>query len=248
MEEPWLQEDETLEDLQLKGLKLLQKKKGFRFGMDSVLLADFADIRPKDTVADFGTGNGVLPLLLIGREKGETFCGFDVLPEAVEMAQRTMHMNGLENRVSLFCEDAAQAERVLGPSAVNAIICNPPYSRPGTSLRNPGTAKATARHQEPELLWRFLKCAYRLLKGKGRMALVYPAAQLVHLSGLMHQAHLEPKRLRLVHPFAGQEANLVLIEGVKDARPSLTVLPPLVIYEQPGLLTKELRCVYHIEE
>ncbi len=241
-------EEETLEDLQLGGLRLLQKKKGFRFGMDSVLLADFAAIRPGDRVVDFGTGSGVLPLLLIGRDKGSIFHGIEIQPEMAEMARRTMQLNGLEDRVVIHQADAGRAFELFEACSVDAVICNPPYSRAGAALRNPEEARAMARHQEQETLDAWLAAAFRILKGKGKVSLVYPAPQMLFLLDAMQRARLEPKRFRLVYPFPDQPANLVLVEGVKDARPLLQPMPPLIIQQKPGVLTNELKSVYHIAE
>ena len=123
----YIREDETVEDLQLNGLMLLQKKQGFRFGMDSVLLADFAAIRPGDTVADFGTGSGVLLLLLAGRGKGKKYFGIEIQPEMAEMAARTICMNHLQEQAVIMEGNAGEAELLLPPRSMDAVICNPPY-------------------------------------------------------------------------------------------------------------------------
>ena len=140
-----LQDDETIEDLQLNGLYLIQKTNAFRFGMDSVLLADFARIHPRDTVVDFGCGTGILPLLMIGREKGERYIGLEIQEDMAEMARRTMMLNHLEEKVHIYCTDIAQATAVIPPCSVEAVVCNPPYGMPGQVLRNRTEALATAR-------------------------------------------------------------------------------------------------------
>lgn len=244
MNEIELREDETLEDLQLLGLRLIQKKEGFRFGMDSVLLADFARIRPGDTVVDFGCGTGILPLLLWGRGKGKHFQGIEIQEPMVEMAKRTMRMNGLEETVEILCADIADSPALIPPCSVDAVICNPPYGMPGRVLRNQTEAKATARHQDPHALARFFRAAFRILKGKGKMFLVYPAAQMLSLMTELRDQHLEPKRFRLVYPDVKHPANLVLVEAVRDARPRLHPMPPLLICDEAGNLTNELKSIY----
>ena len=240
--------DETLEDLQLGGLRLIQKKRGFRLGMDSVLLADFAAIRREDWVADFGTGTGALPLLLLGRDKGARYEAFEIQEQLAETAARTMMLNGLENQVRIFADDAGRAGEILKPNSMDAIICNPPYGEPGSALVNPMEERSVSRHQKDDTLWRYLKAAYRILKGRGRIFLVYPAPQMLRLMRMMQEAHLEPKRFRLVYPRLEQAANLVLVEGMKDAKPMLHPLPPLIVAEQSGDLTNELKSVYHIHQ
>ena len=243
-----MKENETLEDLQLGGLKLLQKKNGFRFGMDSVLLADFADIRSGDTVMDFGTGTGILPLLLIGRGKGKIFHAIEIMPEYCEMAERTVRLNHLENRVTIHCADAGDSYSIFGNCFADAVICNPPYGMPGTALISPYADKAKARSQDPDTLKSFFTAAFRILKGKGKISIIYPACQMLHAMMLMSACHLEPKRFRLIYPQQSKPANLVMIEGVKDARPLLHPMKPLVIFDEHQGLTNELKSIYHMEE
>ena len=248
MEENRILEDETLEDLQLNGLKLIQKKNNFRFGMDAVLLADFARIHPRDHVVDFGTGTGILPLLLIGRGKGESFTGFEIQQDMAEMAKRTMRLNHLEDCVSILCADIAQAPELISPCSIDAVICNPPYGMPGTVMLSQSASLTTARHQKKHTLQQFFTSAFRILRGKGRLFLVYPASQMFSLMTELKKAHLEPKHFRLVYPDLSHPANLVLLEAVKDARPLLQPMPPLIVNNEKGSLTNELKSIYHIQE
>lgn len=242
----FVKEDETIEDLQLNGLHLIQKKNAFRFGMDSVLLAHFADIRPNETVADFGTGNGILIFLLYGRNKGNNYYALDIQNEAVELVRRNADLNNMTDIVKAINTDAINAASYISPGSVDAVICNPPYGRPSASLLSPCKAKATARSQNDETMEHFIKGAFSVLKGKGKLFLVYPAAQMLFLMKCLQKHHLEPKRFRLVYPYADKPANLVLIEAVKDAKPTLHPMAPLIIYETDRTLTNELKSVYHI--
>ena len=245
---PYNPQSETIEDLQLAGLSLIQKKKAFRYGMDSVLLADFADIRPDDIVCDFGTGNGILPLLLIGRGKGTKFYAFEVLKEAAELAKRNVSINQLEDRISIIHADVSQALGFVHPCSIDSIICNPPYSQPNSAIASPNDQKATARNQDPDTLDRMFSAAFQILKGKGKLFIIYPAPQMLCMMKKLQMYHLEPKHFRLVYSSADKPANLVLIEAVKDAKPMLHPLPPLIIYQENGDLTNELKSVYHISE
>ncbi len=239
-------EDEQLEDLQLQGLRILQNKRGFRFGMDAVLLADFARIRPGDAVVDLGTGTGILPLLLIGRGKGRTFHALELQPEMADMAAHTMALNGLTDRVQVLCADAAKAAGILPPCSADAVICNPPYGAPGQTLHSPYEAVDRARHQAEDGLLGWFRAAHRILRGKGSLSVIYPAPRLLELMDTMRAAHLTPKRFRLIYPRADAPANLALVEAVKDAKPLLHPMPPLIVYGQDGAWTEELQAIYHL--
>lgn len=243
-----LNDTETIEDLQLNGLQLIQKKRGFRFGMDSVLLSDFADIRPGDTVADIGTGNGILIFLLSGRNKGQKYYAIDIQPEATELVRRNAVLNHMENRISVINSDVLFAAQHIGPCSVDAAVCNPPYGRPEAALGSPVEAKSIARKQENDTLDHMLKGAYLILKGKGRLFLVYPASQMLFLMESLQKHHLEPKRFQMVYPYIHKPANLVLVEAVKDAKPTLHPMPALTVYNPDGSLTNDLKSVYHITE
>ena len=242
-----INEDETIEDLQLNGLHLIQKKNAFRFGMDSVLLAHFASIQPNETVADFGTGNGILIFLLYGRNKGKSYYALDIQSEAVELVRRNAALNGMTDIVRAINTDAVDAASYIPPGTVDAVICNPPYGRPSASLLSPYMAKATARSQNDETMEHLIKGAFSVLKGKGKLFMVYPAAQMLFLMNCLQKNHLEPKRFRLVYPYADKPANLVLLEAVKDAKPTLHPMAPLIIYKADGTLTNELKSVYHMQ-
>lgn len=242
-----LHEDERIDDLQLAGMRIIQKERGFRFGMDSVLLADFARIDPRASVADFGTGTGILPLLLHGRNKGSSFDAFEIQPEMADMAARTMDMNGMAEIIRVHRLPVQQAESVIPAGTLDAIVCNPPYGVPGTTLLNPSDTLRTARHQDEKGLMDWYRMAHRLLRGKGRFFMVYPAPRMLEAMTAMDKAHLTPKRFRLIYPRADKAANLVLIEAMKDAKPMLHPEPPLIVYEQDGGMTAELKRIYHME-
>lgn len=243
-----MNDDERLDDLQFAGLKILQKTAGFRFGMDAVLLSDFVRAEAQATVADFGTGTGILPLLMWGRGKGQRFEAFEIQREMADMARRSVALNGLSARIRVHEASVEEAPSLLAPGSVDVIVCNPPYGMPGATLHNPGLSKDLARHQDPRGLKPWFTAAYRLLRGKGRMALIYPAPMMLSLMNDLSRAALIPKRFRMIYPRVDKPANLVLVEAVKDARPTLQPEPPLIVYEQDGTMTPELRKIYHQQD
>lgn len=238
---------EKIEDLQLAGLKILQKEKGFRYGMDAVLLADFARMGRRDAVADFGTGTGILPLLLYGRGKGKTYDAFEIQPDMADMASRTMALNCLEETIRVHCMRAEEAHTILGYGKMDAVVCNPPYGIPGGTLKNPDHSSAIARHQDTGGIMPFLLSAYRILRVRGRFSMIYPAQRMLEAMEQMDQAKLTPKRIRMVYPSVDKPANLVLIEGQKEAAPLLHQEPPLIVHEKDGQESEEIRRIYHLE-
>ena len=240
--------DETLEDLQIGGYRILQKKHGFRFGMDAVLLADFTRLAPDAVYADFGTGTGILPLLLTARGKGSRCEAFELQPDWADMAARTMEMNDLADRIHIHCEDVRNAPALIANERMDAVVCNPPYGMPGKTMLPPEKSLEMARHQDADGLLPWFKSAHRILRGKGRISVIFPAPRIYELMRLMDEARLTPKRLRLVYPSSVKPANLALIEAVKDAKPLVEHEPPLIIYDEEGQLTQEMRRIYHMEE
>lgn len=240
-----IHEHERVDDLQFCGLKIIQNPKAFCFGMDAVLLADFAAIRPNDKVADLGTGTGILPLLLAGREKGSTFDALEIQAEMAEMAQRSVRLNKLEDRIKVHCMDMRGSHRVLGAGQRSLVVCNPPYGKQGETLLNPDNGKSIARHEKSCTIEEVCRAAANLLKNGGRFCVVFPAHRMLELMDAMRAAKLEPKRLRMVYPKASKAPNLVLMEAVKDAKPMLHPAAPLIVYNEDGSPTEELRRIYH---
>ena len=240
--------DERVDDLQLAGLRILQKQSGFRFGMDAVLLADFARVEERDRAADFGTGTGIIPLLLCGRGRAAHIDALEVQPPMADMARRSVRLNGLEERITVHALPVEEADRVIAPGSLDCIVCNPPYGLPGTTLLNPSETLSLARHQSAEGLKNWYAMAYRLLRGKGRFNMIYPAPRMLEAMQQMEKARLAPKRFRLIYPRLDKPANLVLIEAMKDAKPMLHPEPPLIVYEPDGSMTPELKRIYHITD
>ncbi len=240
--------DETLEDLQLKGLRILQKREGFRFGMEAVLLADFAGIGRNSRVADLGSGNGILPLLLWGRDKGREYYALEARGESADLAERNAALNGLENRIHVYHCDVSRAGDIPEARGVDAVVCNPPWEQPGTGPVNDRPALSQARHQQEDTLQRFFRAAYSLLRPRGRLYVVYPAAGILTLFLALRKERLEPKKYRLVYPTAEHPARMVLTEAVRDGKPGLSPMKPLLIQTSEGLLTNELKSIYHMNE
>lgn len=244
MTDPVVRGDERLDDLQRSGLRILQKTREFRFGTDAVLLADFAGVRLRDRVADLGTGTGILPLLLYGREPTAVFDAIEIQPEMAEMAGRSIALNGLTGSIRVHEMNLCDAPRVLGHGRYDLVVCNPPYARRGASLVNPGSGRATARHERHTTIEDIAKAAAGLLRNGGRAAFVFPAQRMLELAEALRGVRLEPKRVRLVQAHPQKAPHLVLMEAVRNGGRQLHFLPVLYLMDAQGNPTQELQNMY----
>ena len=148
-----LNDNEVIDDLQYKGLKIIQKNDGFKFGIDAVILSHFVDVKKNDSVIDLGTGTGIIPVLLAGKTEAKTITGLEIQPDMAEMANRSVLLNSLEERVKIVCGDIKESVELFGCSKFNVVVTNPPYMSAGRGLINPSDTKSIARH-EIYALWR----------------------------------------------------------------------------------------------
>lgn len=238
------QEDETLEDLQLEGLKILQKRDAFRFGTDSVLLAAFADVRMNDRVVDLGTGTGILPILLSAKTRGTRFEAVEIQPMMASMAERSVCLNGLEARIALRCADLRTHRAWMKPGAYDVVVANPPYMPRGASLEAANESKTIARREEHGTVEDFIAAAAFALRNGGRFSLILPVQRLQGLLAALERADLMPKRLQLIHPRLEREANFALVEAYKQGREGMRVMPPIIVQNEDGSVTAQVEALY----
>lgn len=243
-----LGEFERIDDLQFKGLKIIQNSQKFCFGTDAVLLSHFAGIKKGDRVVDLGTGTGIIPILLAGRMADASIHGVEIQPDMVEMAMRSVKLNNLDSRIEIIHGDIKEAPVMLGKGQYTLVVSNPPYKKTGSGIINPHDAKAIARHEILCTLEDILSVAAKLLVIGGRFAMIHQTDRLMDILMGMREQRLEPKRIRLIHPQLNKAPNLVLIEATLHGKPHLQWLPPLFIYNENGLYTNELLEIYHLEE
>lgn len=240
---PGLSSDETLDPLFQGQPAIIQRKGGYRFSLDAVLLAHFVKVHGGEKIVDLGTGNGVIPLILASLYCSVRVIGLEIQEEMVERALRSVDLNRLKDRVEILQGDVCSIKQLFSPQSFDAAVCNPPYRAPTSGRINPDPERRVARHEIHGGLRDFLRAASYLLRPKGRVALVYPATRMLDLLQTMRQEGMEPKRLRLVHSFEGTLATLVLAEGVKGAGSELKILPPLVVYTRERKYTPEMRAI-----
>jgi tRNA1Val (adenine37-N6)-methyltransferase len=244
-----IMDDERLDDLNCKNLKILQKKDGFCFGMDSVLIANFAKISRKNAiVADLGTGTGIISILVAGKQNPEKVYAVEIQEELVDMAKRSVKYNDLENKIDIINADIVGISRGNFNKKFDYVISNPPYKKLNTGLINDNQKKLISRHEVKCTLKDVVNEASKLLKDKGVFYMVHRPDRLCDIFNAMRENKVEPKEIQLVHSHLEDEANLVLIKGVKCGNPSLKVLKPLIVYNENNEYTEELLKFYDNEE
>lgn len=237
-----LTDDERLDYLLAENLRIIQSPSVFSFSLDAVLLARFAYVpKKRGRIVDLCTGNGAIPLFLSARTES-TITGVELQPRLAGMARRSIEFNGLNGQIDIIEGDVKEIPAQLGYEKFDTVTCNPPYfPAHDMSDKNLSEHMAIARHELHLTLDEAVRSASQLLKQGGKAAFVHRAGRLIDIMAAMRNNRLEPKRIRLVYPKAGKEANTLLIEGIKDGKPDLKVLPPLIVYGDDGEYTEEVR-------
>ncbi len=241
-----LLENERIDDLEYKGLKIIQKQDGFCFGIDSILLSDFAkEIKKGSKVVDLGTGTGILGIMLCAKTELSKIIGIEIQKEMADMAKRSIKLNNLQNRFEILNENIKNISKHLKEGTFDAVITNPPYKKIGTGITNGNESKLISRHEITAKLEDFIKIANKLLKDKGTFYMVHRPDRLVDIIETLRKYKLEPKSIRFIHPKVNKEPNMLLIKAIKNAKAFLKIQPPLYVYEENGEYTQEIKKIYH---
>lgn len=240
-----LLENERIDDLQYEGLKVIQNKNSFCFGVDSVLLSDFAkEIKRNSVVVDIGTGTGIIGLLLCKKTNLRKIYGVEIQKDVADMAKRSVRLNQLEDKFEIINCDICQIFDFLEPNLVDCVVTNPPYKKANTGIKNEDETQTIARHEVKCTLEDVVQQASKLLKDKGEFYMVHRAERLVDIMCLLRKYRLEPKKVRFVHSKPKEKPNLILVKAIKFANAFLKISEPLVIYDENGNETKEIRQIY----
>lgn len=239
-----IKENESIDDLQLKGLHLIQKRDGFKFGVDAVLLSDFAYIKQKYRVMDLCSGTGIIPFLIYGKYDAKEIYGLEVQEDMVEMAKRSVTLNSLDNRVDFINENLTNISELKKMEKFDVVTVNPPYKLNNAGIVNPSDKMAIARHEVLCNLEDVIVASRILLKDNGRLFMVHRPERLADIFTLMRKYKIEPKRVKMVHPKMGKAPNIVLVEGQRDGGAYLKWEPPLYVYNEDGSYTKEIDLIY----
>ena len=239
-----LKERERVDDLQRNGYRIIQRTDGFCFGMDAVLLSGFAMVKKGERTLDLGTGTGIIPILLEAKTEGEHFSALEIQREVADMARRSVSLNGLEEKIQIVEGDIREASQIFGAASFDVVTSNPPYMNDAHGLKNPNLPKAIARHEVLCTLDDVVREASRVLKAGGRFYMVHRPHRLAEIITVLRGYKLEPKRMKMVHPFADRDANMVLIEAVKGGGVFLKMEAPVIVFKEPGVYADEIRDVY----
>ena len=247
MEDIELKEDERIDDLQYKGLKVIQNNNGFCFGIDSVILSDFAkNIKPNSKVVDLGTGSGVIGLLLCKKTSLKEIIGVEIQKDVAEMAQRSIKLNKLENKFKIFNVNIKEIfeTKMLQKNQYDVVVMNPPYKEVGTGKANENESKLIARHEVKATLSDFIRTASELLKDRGEVYIVHKPERTVDIMQKMRENKIEPKEIRIVYPYENAEASIILIKGIKGGKKFFKIDKPLFIYKENGEYTDQIKEIY----
>ena len=240
-----LKENERIDDLEFNGYKIIQNKDGFCFGIDSVLLSDFAKNIKKDAkVIDLGTGTGIISILLAGKTKAKEIIGIEIQQDVAEMANRSIKLNNLENKIKIINENIINLNNYFEKQSIDVIVTNPPYKKINTGVKNDNEKKLISRHELTANLEDFIKISKDLLKDKGEFYMVHRAERLIDIIYLMRKYKIEPKQIRFISPKINKEPNLVLIKGIKNANEFLKFDNILYVYNEDGSYTDEILNIY----
>lgn len=239
-----VKDDETLDDLQLNGIHIIQKKEGFRFGVDAVLLANFAKVKKGASVIDLCSGTGIIPFIIKGKSQCGELKGIEIQNEFVDMANRSVIYNHFENDIEFFEGDLTDKNFIKGFKRADIVTVNPPYKLSNSGILNDKDKCSIARHEVCCKLEDVIIAARTLLKDNGKFFMVHRPERLVDILYLMRKYKIEPKRIRFVHPKPNKAPNILLIEGQRDGGQYLKIEDPLYVHMEDNSYSKEIEEIY----
>lgn len=243
-----LKENERIDDLEYKGLKIIQNKEWFCFGIDSIILTGFARQTKKGSkILDLGTGTGIISILLSAKIENSLITAIEIQKEVAEMARRSVKLNKLENCIEIINEDIKNISAKLKKASFDVVITNPPYKEKNSGITNENNVKTISRHETTASLEDFIKIASEQLKDKGTFYMINRPERISDIFEYLKKYRLEPKEIRFVQPSAEKAPNEVLVKAVKNGGKFLKVREPLIIYDNNGKYSKEILQIYEKE-
>lgn len=232
---------ERVEDLQYKGLKIIQDDLLYTFTSDSVVLANFINIKKNENAVEIGCGSGVISILLTGKTEVEKITAFEIQKEMSDLAEKNIKLNQLEDRIKIINDDISDFEKYIEKAKTDVVFSNPPFMN--SSVGNSNIVKNIARHDEKLPPSKLCECASKILKDKGRFYLVYLPERLCEILVCLHQNKLQPKRMFFTQNDKHQ-IKLCVIEAVKNGKKGLKILPNLTVNDNNGKYLETLHTKY----
>ncbi|WP_251861648.1 tRNA1(Val) (adenine(37)-N6)-methyltransferase [Clostridium sp. Marseille-Q2269] len=242
-----MEKDETLDDLQLKGIHVIQKKQAFRFGIDAVLLANFPKIKNGAKVVDLCSGTGIIPFILAGKTNASNIMGIEIQKEIVDMAKRSVKYNNLQEKIKFIEGDLKDTKLLKSIEKADVVTVNPPYKTQGTGIININDKNAISRHEICCTLDDVVSASKVLLKDRGRLYMIHRPDRIVDIMNVMRKYNIEPKLIRTIHPSVDKAPSMLLIEGQKNGGEFLKWDSPLYIYNENNEYTNEVKKIYGME-
>ncbi len=240
-----LKNNERIDDLEYKGLKIIQNKEWFCFGIDSVILANFSKNEKKQSkILDLGTGTGIIAILLSKKIENSQITAIEVQKEVAEMAERSVKLNNLEKNITIINDDIKNISKDLGQAKFDVVVTNPPYKKRESGIINKNDVKAISRHETTADLEDFIRVSAEQLKSQGTLYMINRPERIADIIEYLRKYKLEPKEIRFVQPKKDKAPNEVLIKAVKHGGKFLKVLEPIIIYNDDGTYTKEILKIY----
>ena len=240
-----LKDNERIDDLEYRGLKIIQDKSGFCFGIDSVLLSNLArNIKKDSKVIDLGTGTGIIPILLSEKSYAKKIIGVEIQEEVADMARRSVQLNNLQNKIEILNENILNLRNIFKRNEFDVIVTNPPYKKINTGIVNKENKKIISRHEITASLEDFIEISYYLLKDFGELYMIHRPERIVDIIYNLRAKKIEPKNIRFIYPNKNKEPKLVLIKAVKNANPFLKIENNLYIKDEFENYTEEILKIY----
>ena len=238
-----IKENERLDDLEYKGLKLIQNPNWYCFSSDAVLLANFVKAKSQDIVVEFGLGNGVISILIAGKTNAKKIIGFEIQPNIADLANRNIIFNNLQDRIEVLNNDFKEASSILGKETLNIVVAYPPYFSVDSGMKSELEERAISRQESTCTLEEMIKNASEILKYSGKMYMIHKTERMAEVIASMVNNKLEPKKITLIYPKQNKKADTFIIEAQKMGKPGL-IIDSLIVYEKDGTMTTEAKKLY----
>lgn len=240
----FLNEDERIDDLEIKGLKLIQKKNDYCFSSDAVLLANFVKAKKSDVVVDFGTGSGIISILIAAKTNASKVMGIELQKSMAQLAEKNVKFNNLTDKVTIYNDDIKNAENILGKESVSIVVCNPPYFKATSGEVSSNEVKAISRTELKITLEEIIQHAAVVLKYSGKLYMIHKSERLAEVLTTMSNNNLEPKKITFIYPKKSKQVDTFIVEAQKYGAPGVCI-SSFVVYEENGEMTNEAKKLYN---